>query len=159
MKNIKYLVLTFILLLASCSTLPKWYSNQGDDIDYYYGYGQSGQSSSITLNTKAAESRARQGVGATLQTAMKSKLKDLLASVGVENPEEVAEQYYGSVSAVDFILPPSPVDQYAEKDGIVYVRVKVSKKELIENTLNALKDNEDAANKVNFDSAFDDLMQ
>ena len=92
MKNIKYLVLVCILLLASCSTLPKWYSNQGDDVDYYYGYGQSGQSSSITLNTKAAESRARQGVGATLQTAMKSKLKDLLASVGVENPEERPKQ-------------------------------------------------------------------
>ena len=159
MKNIKYLVLICILLLASCSTLPKWYSNQGDDEEFYYGYGQSGQSSSITLNTKAAEGRARQGVGATLQTAMKSKLKDLLASVGVENPDEVAELYYGSVSAVDFILPPSPVDEYAEKDGTVYVRVRVSKKELIDNTLNALKENEEVSNKVDFDNAFDELME
>ncbi len=172
-KNYNYLIVAIILFLTGCSSngisrnesfssdTPRWWGKRSLSEEFYYGYGQASDLGSPTLTSKTATSRAREEAASSINTTVSSLLKDYLEKNGMgDYAETYGLQKYVSENITNQLLSGSAVDEYSEsKDGTIFIRVAVSKKEIAQAAVNNLMENQAIANQIKADQAFDELHE
>ena len=122
------------------SEIPDWFTQREVSEEFYYGYGMAlKQNPSLGLRTATA--RAREDIAQQISVKVESLLRDFMEETGVGSNAESLE-FTSSVSRhiVDTVLEGSvPDKQTRTSDNTWYVRVYISRDEVINSALDAAR--------------------
>ncbi|MCB5224824.1 MAG: hypothetical protein WCY21_08030 [Candidatus Cloacimonadaceae bacterium] len=170
MKTGKWLIIIVTLLtLAACSSsrvkmdFPKWWDTQ-NDTENLCAYGMATKVSQ-TMSIEAARANAIAEASRYVEAHVRSMIKNYEEEAGVRNPEVLAltQNVVKVISSSDFSgTTTGSMEVYKEKKAgdthfTTYIQMKIPKKEISQNLIENIRNEEALYNQFKASQAFNEL--
>ena len=129
MKTKRLIMIGVILvILAGCSTIPKWWRQESKDSNYIYLYGEATKTNKVA-SFESAKAMAYNDAAQYVENYLKSLTEDWLQETGTDDPYigQSLERIIKMVSEQKFSHGMVVMEDFHEKDGkyTTYVRLKL----------------------------------